>query len=129
MAVRGLGCLVRFTLTAAQKGDAPQAAALIEGLSAEVVIADTAYDADHLRPRRRGKKKTRSPSFPTTRHVHSNIRSTNIFMPSAISWNVASRNSSSSAASQLDSKRPPEITEPSSPRCHHLMDEIRVHAA
>ncbi|MGZ9092981.1 MAG: IS5 family transposase [Rhodoplanes sp.] len=49
MAVRGLGCPVRFTLTAGQKGDAPQAAALIEGLPAEVVIADTAYDADHVR--------------------------------------------------------------------------------
>jgi transposase len=40
---------VRFLLTAGQKGDAPQAAGLIEGLPAEVVIADTAYDADHLR--------------------------------------------------------------------------------
>ena len=49
MAVRGLGCPVRFTLTAGQNGDAPQAAALIEGLAAEVVMADTAYDADHLR--------------------------------------------------------------------------------
>ena len=49
MAVRGLGCPVRFTLTAGQKGDAPQAAALLEGLPAEVVVADTAYDADHLR--------------------------------------------------------------------------------
>jgi transposase len=49
MAVRGLGCPVRFMLTAGQKGDAPQAAALIEGLPAEVVMADTAYDADHLR--------------------------------------------------------------------------------
>jgi len=49
MAVRSLGCPVRFTLTAGQKGDAPQAAALIEGLPAEVVMADTAYDADHLR--------------------------------------------------------------------------------
>jgi transposase len=49
MAVRGLGCPVRFTLTAGQKGDVPQAAALIEGLSAEVFMADTAYDADHLR--------------------------------------------------------------------------------
>jgi transposase len=49
MAIRGLGCPVRFTLTAGQKGDAPQAAALIEGLPAEVVMADTAYDADHLR--------------------------------------------------------------------------------
>jgi transposase len=51
MAVRGLGsgCPVRFMLTASQKGDAPQAAALIEGLPADVVMADTAYDADHLR--------------------------------------------------------------------------------
>ncbi|MCA6115198.1 IS5 family transposase [Bradyrhizobium sp. WSM 1738] len=49
LAVRGLGCPVRFTLTAGQKGDAPQAAALLEGLPAEVVMADAAYDADHLR--------------------------------------------------------------------------------
>ena len=40
---------MRFTLTAGQKGDAPQAAALLEGLPAEIVMADTAYDADHLR--------------------------------------------------------------------------------
>src|SRR6202795_274991 len=45
MAVRGLGCPVRFTLTAGQKGDAPQAAALIEGLAAEVVLPDTPSDA------------------------------------------------------------------------------------
>jgi transposase len=31
------------------RSDAPQAAELIEGLPAEVVMADTAYDADHLR--------------------------------------------------------------------------------
>ena len=49
MAVRGLGCPVRFILTAGQKGDALQAAALIEELPAEVIMADTAYDADHLR--------------------------------------------------------------------------------
>jgi transposase len=49
MAVRGLGCPVRFALTAGQKGDAPQADALIEGLPAEVVLADAAYDSDHLR--------------------------------------------------------------------------------
>ena len=49
MAVRGLGCPARFLLTAGQKGDAPQAAPLIEDLPAEVVIADTAYDADHVR--------------------------------------------------------------------------------
>jgi len=40
---------VRFSLTAGQAGDAPQAGALIEGLAAEVVMADTAYDADHFR--------------------------------------------------------------------------------
>jgi len=49
MAVRGLGCPVRFTLIAGQKGDAPQASILIEGLPADVVMADTAYDADQLR--------------------------------------------------------------------------------
>lgn len=49
MAVRGLGCPVRFVLTAGHRGDAPQAAALIEGLSAEAVMGDAAYDADHLR--------------------------------------------------------------------------------
>lgn len=49
MAVRGLGCPVRFHLTAGQVGDAPQAMALIENLPAKVVMADTAYDADYLR--------------------------------------------------------------------------------
>jgi transposase len=49
MAVRGLGCPVRFHLTAGQKGDAPQAEALIENLPADFVLADTAYDSDRLR--------------------------------------------------------------------------------
>jgi transposase len=49
MAVRGLGCPVRFILTAGQRGEAPQAAALIKGLPADAVMADTAYDADSLR--------------------------------------------------------------------------------
>ena len=49
MAVRGLGCPVRFTLTAGHWGDAPQAGPLIQGLPADVVMADTAYDADHFR--------------------------------------------------------------------------------
>jgi transposase len=77
MAVRGLGCPVRFRLTAGQKGDAPQAAGLIEGLSAEVVMADTAYDADHLRQAM--PPRGRSPSFPTTRHGRSNIRSKHLY--------------------------------------------------
>lgn len=49
MAVRGLGCPVRFHLTAGQRGDAPQALPLIEGLPADVVMADTAYDSDQIR--------------------------------------------------------------------------------
>jgi transposase len=44
-----LGCPVRFSLTAGHRGDVPQAAALIEGLPAKIVMADTAYDADHFR--------------------------------------------------------------------------------
>ena len=40
---------MRFILTAGQRGDAPQAGALIDGLPAQVVMADTAYDADHFR--------------------------------------------------------------------------------
>ena len=49
MAVRGLGCPVRFVLTAGQKGDAPQAEALLADLPAEVVMADAAYDSDAIR--------------------------------------------------------------------------------
>ena len=49
MAVRGLGAPVRFALTGGQRGDCPQAYALIDGLPAEVVMADAAYDADPLR--------------------------------------------------------------------------------
>ena len=40
---------MRIVLTAGQAGDAPQAHALPEGLPAEVVIADAAYDAGHIR--------------------------------------------------------------------------------
>src|SRR6202790_5405373 len=58
--------------------------------------------------------KGRSPSSPTTLHGRSNIRSTSISMPSATSSNAASQSSSNSAASQPASKRPPEITLPSS---------------
>ena len=40
---------MRFALTAGQKGDAPQAVPLIDGLPAEAVMADTAYDSDDIR--------------------------------------------------------------------------------
>ena len=47
--MRGLGNPVALHLTAGHRGDVPQAAALIEGLPAAVVLADSAYDAAHLR--------------------------------------------------------------------------------
>lgn len=40
---------MRFALTGGQRGDCPKAYALIEGLPAQAVMADTAYDADCLR--------------------------------------------------------------------------------
>jgi transposase len=57
-----------YAVHAGQKGDAPQAAALIEGLAAEVVMADTAYDADHLRQAIAAKAAAgRHPQQPVTR--------------------------------------------------------------
>lgn len=47
--MRGLGCPVAFNLTGGHRGDVPQAAGLIDGLKAQVVLADAAYDADHFR--------------------------------------------------------------------------------
>src|SRR6185437_9704253 len=78
--------------------------------------------------------KARLPSSPTTHHGHSNIRSTSISIPSAISWSAASQNSSNSAASRPASKRPPEITGRSSlsqpsfygcDKCPHRLDHMR----
>jgi hypothetical protein len=47
---------------------APQAATLIEGLPAEVVMADTAYDAIIcVKP---SPPRARLPSFPTIRQGH-----------------------------------------------------------
>jgi transposase len=49
LAVRGLGLPVRFLLTAGQRNDITQAHTLVAGLPAGQVMADTAFDADHLR--------------------------------------------------------------------------------
>ena len=56
--MRGLGCPVRFVITAGQKGDAPQAGALLADLPAAVVLADAAYDSDQLREAIAGKGAT-----------------------------------------------------------------------
>ena len=78
MAVRGLGCPVRFRLTAGHRGDAPQAGPLIEGLPAEAVMADAAYDADHLRQTIAGKdavavipnNPSRTRKYPLDKHLY-----------------------------------------------------------
>lgn len=78
MAVRGLGCPVRFALTAGQKGDAPQADALIEGLPADIVMADAAYDSDRLRQAIAGKgaiavipnNPSRTRKYPLDKHLY-----------------------------------------------------------
>lgn len=49
LAVRGLGCPVRIILTAGQRGDASQAAALLGTDQPAVVLADAAYDSDDNR--------------------------------------------------------------------------------
>lgn len=69
---------MRFALTAGHRGDAPQAAPLIEDLAAEVVMADTAYDADHLRQKIAEKGATavipnnpsRALKYPFDKHLY-----------------------------------------------------------
>ena len=78
MAVRGLGCPVRFALTAGQKGDAPQAEALLADLPAEVVMADAAYDSDAIREVIAGKgalavipnNPSRARRYPIDEHLY-----------------------------------------------------------
>lgn len=76
--MRGLGCPVRFVLTAGQKGDAPQAGRFLEGAPAEFLIADTAYDADHIRDAAAKKgteavipnNPSRSLKYPLDKHLY-----------------------------------------------------------
>lgn len=49
MATDALGRPLRLILTAGQKGDVPQAQALLDGLKASHVLADKAYDSNALR--------------------------------------------------------------------------------
>ena len=46
--VEGLGHLARWELTAGQRADITQAAGLLDGIRAQSVAADKAYDADAL---------------------------------------------------------------------------------
>jgi transposase len=78
LAVRGLGLPVRFILTEGQRNDITQAHALIEGLPAQYVLADTAYDADHFRDDIAGKNaqavipshRSRAKRFPLDKDIY-----------------------------------------------------------
>ena len=93
---------MRFTLTAGQKGDAPQAADLIEGLPAEVVMADAAYDADHLRQAIAAKRALVIPNNPSRALKH--LLDKHLFAQRHLS-NAASQSSNNSGALQLASKK------------------------
>ncbi len=76
--MRGLGAPVRFLLTGGQRGDCPQAYTLIDGLPAEAVMADAAYDADPLRNAIAAKgavavipnNPSRARKYPLDRHLY-----------------------------------------------------------
>ena len=69
---------MRFRLTAGQQGDCPQAYELIDGLPAEIVMADAAYDADPLREEiaRKGaiavipNNPSRAHKYPLDKHLY-----------------------------------------------------------
>jgi transposase len=69
---------VRFALTGGQRGDCPQAYALIAGLPADVVMADAAYDADPLRKEIAAKgaiavipnNPSRARKYPLDKHLY-----------------------------------------------------------
>jgi transposase len=69
---------VRLGLTGGQRGDCPQAYGLIEGLPADVVMADAAYDADPLRKAIAEKgaiavipsNPSRARKYPLDRHLY-----------------------------------------------------------
>src|SRR6516225_1525042 len=128
MVVRGLGCPVRFTLTAGQKGDAPQAAALIEGLPAEVIIADTAYDADHLRKDIAAKKAlavipnnpSRALKYPLDKHLYAQRH--------LVECCFSKTQAVPSRRYPLRKNRP-KLPSHRHSRCYRLMDAISVHTA
>jgi len=78
----------------------------VEGFPPRVVMADTAYDADHLRQAiaAKGGASPSSPNNPST--CAQIIRSTNIFYAQRhLWWNAASQSLSSSPASRPASKK------------------------
>lgn len=69
---------MRLSLTAGQRNDITQAHALIDGLPADWVLGDTAFDADHFRAKIKaiGAKAvipshpSRAQKFPLDKHIY-----------------------------------------------------------
>lgn len=74
---------MRLILTPGQRGDAPQAEGLLDGLHARHVLADAAYDSDAIRLRIRRMKakacikpnptRTRKKRYDRQRYKHRNV--------------------------------------------------------
>ena len=126
MAVRGLGCPVRFTLTAGQKGDAPQADGLIEGLPAEVVMADTAYDADHLRQAIAAKASTRRHSKQPVTGAQIPARQASLCSTPSRGVLLLKTQAVQARRNALRENRS-ELSGCRNPCSYHLMDAISVH--
>lgn len=82
-AVDEQGRLLRIIVTSGQRGDAPQALTLLEGLRARHVLADAAYDSDAIRQRIRRMKaracikpnptRKRTKRYDRERYKHRNV--------------------------------------------------------
>jgi transposase len=119
---------VRFTLTAGQKGDAPQAAALIEGLPAEVVMADTAYDADHLRQAIAAKGALAVIPNNPSRALKYQISARQASVCSAPSRGVLLLQAQAVPPRRNPLRKDrPKLPRRRHSRCHHPMDAISVH--
>ena len=116
---------MRFTLTAGQKGDAPQAAALIEGLPAEVVMADTAYDADHLRQAIAAKGALAVIPNNPSRALKYSLEASICAAPSRRMLLLKAQ-AVPTRRNPLRKDRP-KLPGRRDSRCYHLMDAISVH--
>jgi transposase len=146
--VRGLGRPVRLTLTAGQKGDAPEAEALIADLPAKAVMADTAHDSDRLRAIIAGKKAkavipntpSRARKYPLDHHLHAQrhlveccLSKLKQFRRVATRYEKTPETTSPSSPSPLSSRgsgkgpqniEPFEQMKPGTPLVHHLFINI-----
>lgn len=122
MAVRGLGCPVRFFLTVGQAGDAPQAQPLIDGLPAEIVMADAAYDSDALRSSTAAKGAQavipNNPSLAIKYALNKPVYAERHLI------DAASRNSSGSGAARPPRKDRPKLLRARNYRCSPALAKL-----